>query len=319
MIDFETSASDPKRLFQASFQLMEEERWRKTCFPNLLQLDDLLIKAVQELEWISEKHFLVGNRRYLDILTDEIADRTSNQTFFGFLNTEPNHDRPVRSKSRPNSLYSSTQSVSISTNNTIKKSKTLTVPLSESPTQEIPPSNDVQPRRSSNAAMKRRSSPPNTNTTNTTDAAQPIPSTSTARRMQPSLSTRPKKLIDAKKRRSSQSIPTQQQQQQQQQPLIIPQQYKSKSYPVSRSKSTTTTIVKTKKSTNNISVKANLDKTTPEDDHQRQDISSPVATQSPPRSKASQIPVRASSTHRPSSSPPSSSRQQQQQLTVQCA
>ncbi|KAI8339597.1 microtubule associated protein-domain-containing protein [Chlamydoabsidia padenii] len=328
MINFETAASDPKRLFQASFQLLEEERWRKTCFPTLLQLDDLLIKAVQELEWISEKHFLVGNRRYLDILRDEIADRTANQTFFGFLNTEPNHDRPVRSKSRPNSLYASTHSVSITTNTT-KKSKTSTVPLSESPTQDMPPFNDIQPqnRRNSSGALKRRSSPTNNNTSilNTTDSPQPIPSTSTARRMQPSLSTRPKKLFDAKKRLSSQSIPIQQQQQQ---TPIIPQQYKSKSYPVSRTKST---LIKNKKSINNISVKTNLDQDNrrspsgrqAEDDQQRLEPSSPPTTSPPPpppRSKASQIPVRAQpSTHRPSSTSPTSRQQEQQQLTVQCA
>ncbi|CAO3599205.1 unnamed protein product [Absidia cylindrospora] len=216
MIDFETSASDPRRLFQASFQLMEEERWRKTCFPTLLQLDDALIKAVQEFECISEKHFLVGNRRYLDMLMDEIADRTANQTFFGFLNTEPNHDRPVRSKSRPNSLYAS----SLSTTTTTPK----TLPLSESPTQEnITSFTGIQQRQRSNSktgggAPKRRSLPPNGNKS----GVDPSPSMST---------TRPRKNKKLVTSQSITSLPTPNN--------IIPQQYKSKSYTVvSRSKST---------------------------------------------------------------------------------
>ncbi|KAI9313815.1 microtubule associated protein-domain-containing protein [Dichotomocladium elegans] len=85
MIEFEKAASDPKRLFQASFQLVEEERWRNSCFPNLLQLDEDLFAAVRAFEEVSGKPFIYGQRRYLDTLRDEIADRAANQTFFGFL------------------------------------------------------------------------------------------------------------------------------------------------------------------------------------------------------------------------------------------
>ncbi|KAI9301565.1 microtubule associated protein-domain-containing protein [Cunninghamella echinulata] len=120
MIAFETSASDPKRLFRASFQLMEEERWRKTCFPTLLELDDALIKAVKKFERISEKHFMVGDRRYLDILMDEIADRAANQTFFGFLNTEPTEERPVRIKSKSKSLYTYSSSTNVKYDKRVK-------------------------------------------------------------------------------------------------------------------------------------------------------------------------------------------------------
>ncbi|KAI7886717.1 hypothetical protein K492DRAFT_202988 [Lichtheimia hyalospora FSU 10163] len=100
MINFEKNASDPKRLFQASFQLLQEERWRNSCFPNLLQLDDALFKAVREFEYISGKPFIYGQRRYLDTLRDEIADRAANQTFFGFLKSSEknakNGDRRVK-------------------------------------------------------------------------------------------------------------------------------------------------------------------------------------------------------------------------------
>ncbi|EIE81950.1 hypothetical protein RO3G_06655 [Rhizopus delemar RA 99-880] len=89
MIDFEKKASDPKRLFQASFQLLEEEKWRNSCLPRLLQLDRSLIKAIQEFEKLAGKPVMFGEKRYLDTLLEEIADREANQTFFGFLNTEP--------------------------------------------------------------------------------------------------------------------------------------------------------------------------------------------------------------------------------------
>jgi hypothetical protein len=68
MIDFEKKASDPKRLFQASFRLNEEERWRNTCLPHLLLLDRQLIKAIGEYEKLAGKPVMIGDRRYLDTL-----------------------------------------------------------------------------------------------------------------------------------------------------------------------------------------------------------------------------------------------------------
>ncbi|GAA5808538.1 hypothetical protein MFLAVUS_001929 [Mucor flavus] len=107
MIDFEKTASDPKRLFQASFRLIEEEKWRNSCLPRLLHLDRALIKAIGEFERLAGKPVMIGERRYLDTLLDEIADREANQTFFGFLNSEP-IDRPIskRIKNRPVSVGS---------------------------------------------------------------------------------------------------------------------------------------------------------------------------------------------------------------------
>jgi hypothetical protein len=68
MIEFEKKASDPKRLFQASFQLIEEEKWRNTCLPRLLLLDRQLIKAIGEYEKLAGKPVMIGDRRYLDTL-----------------------------------------------------------------------------------------------------------------------------------------------------------------------------------------------------------------------------------------------------------
>src|SRR5689334_229559 len=38
MKDFESRASDPRRLFQSSFRLLDEEKFRKNAFPNLISL-----------------------------------------------------------------------------------------------------------------------------------------------------------------------------------------------------------------------------------------------------------------------------------------
>jgi len=87
MVDFEITASDPRRLFKSSFQLLEEERWRKTCFPTLLKMEDDLVSAVQELESVMGKHFVLDDERFLTTLQREIADRDAQQTFFGFMDT----------------------------------------------------------------------------------------------------------------------------------------------------------------------------------------------------------------------------------------
>ncbi|KAI8075273.1 microtubule associated protein-domain-containing protein [Gongronella butleri] len=212
MIDFEASASNPQRLFTASFQLMEEERFRKTCFPTLLQLDDALIKSVQDFESISGKHFMVGTRRYLDILMDEIADRTTNQTFFGFLNTEPDQDRPMRTKPRYNSLYTST----VNTNISKKRSKTLCT----SPTM-MDASSSTSSSSVASAPMKRPSLHTKRSSTYTTLAAK------SAKRPQD------------RKRHSAHLVSTSQHANAPPS-HIIPEQYKSKSYPISTASSATT-------------------------------------------------------------------------------
>jgi hypothetical protein len=50
MKEFEVTASDPARLFRPSFQLIEEEKFRKTACPNLLSLEASLKKKILEYE-----------------------------------------------------------------------------------------------------------------------------------------------------------------------------------------------------------------------------------------------------------------------------
>lgn len=46
MKDFESKASDPKRLFAPSFRLLYEEKFRKTAYPNLLKLEKRIMASL---------------------------------------------------------------------------------------------------------------------------------------------------------------------------------------------------------------------------------------------------------------------------------
>ncbi|KAK6098219.1 hypothetical protein MT418_002267 [Batrachochytrium dendrobatidis] len=82
MKEFETSASDPRRLFRPSFQLVEEERFRKTCYPTLLRIESKLRASIVSAEHDHGEPFILDNSRYLNILEAEIADRFVNENIF---------------------------------------------------------------------------------------------------------------------------------------------------------------------------------------------------------------------------------------------
>ncbi|CAG8620350.1 13908_t:CDS:10 [Dentiscutata erythropus] len=84
MTEFEKKASDPRRLFQSSFRLLEEEKWRKSCWPNLVRIEDQLINACINYEETERKPFMHESMRYLTTLQSEISERIVNQMFFGF-------------------------------------------------------------------------------------------------------------------------------------------------------------------------------------------------------------------------------------------
>ncbi|KAJ3125484.1 hypothetical protein HK098_000243 [Nowakowskiella sp. JEL0407] len=75
IIEFEQSASDPKRLFKSSFQLNEEERFRKTCFPTLLKMEDVLKLTIVEYENETGRYLTSNGVRVLDAINQEIHDR----------------------------------------------------------------------------------------------------------------------------------------------------------------------------------------------------------------------------------------------------
>ncbi|KAF9433875.1 hypothetical protein BGZ76_008869 [Entomortierella beljakovae] len=82
MISFEHSASDPKRLFQSSFQLVEEEKFRRRAYPTLLKLERTLIEAIELFEREQGESFMYEGTSYLETLQAEIEKRHVNETVF---------------------------------------------------------------------------------------------------------------------------------------------------------------------------------------------------------------------------------------------
>jgi len=114
MIAFEQTAKDPKRLFQSSFQLNEEEKFRRRAYPTLLKLETTLMDAIEKFEqgkclvyrWLyilshfhfaasglnsrianccqieRDEEFMYEGVRYLDTLQAEINHRHVNETVF---------------------------------------------------------------------------------------------------------------------------------------------------------------------------------------------------------------------------------------------
>ncbi|KAF9974737.1 carboxypeptidase C prc1, partial [Modicella reniformis] len=82
MISFEQTACNPERLFQPSFQLVEEEKVRKRAYTTLVRLENTLIGSIEKFENEHEDTFVYEGIRYLETLQSEIAERHVNQTAF---------------------------------------------------------------------------------------------------------------------------------------------------------------------------------------------------------------------------------------------
>ncbi|KAJ3112990.1 hypothetical protein HDU96_003913 [Phlyctochytrium bullatum] len=81
--DFEKSASDPQRLFQPSFRLLEEEKFRKTGVPTLLAKEEKLRKAVAAFE-AANYPFNFRGERWLEVMDREIDERFVNEALVVF-------------------------------------------------------------------------------------------------------------------------------------------------------------------------------------------------------------------------------------------
>ncbi|KAJ3299038.1 hypothetical protein HK104_010053 [Borealophlyctis nickersoniae] len=68
MRDFEISASDPARLFRSSFQLIEEEKFRKTCFPTLMRQEEALRRGIAGYEMETGLPFYYKKERFLEVM-----------------------------------------------------------------------------------------------------------------------------------------------------------------------------------------------------------------------------------------------------------
>ncbi|KAG0055775.1 hypothetical protein BGZ83_007500 [Gryganskiella cystojenkinii] len=82
MIAFEQTAKDPKRLFQSSFQLNEEEKFRRRAYPTLLKLESTLMDAIEKFEQERGESFMYEGVLYMDTLQTEINSRHVNETVF---------------------------------------------------------------------------------------------------------------------------------------------------------------------------------------------------------------------------------------------
>ncbi|CAG8488366.1 19220_t:CDS:10 [Gigaspora rosea] len=171
MIEFEKKASDPRRLFQSSFRLLEEEKWRKSCWPNLVKIEDNLINACITYEEAERKPFMYESVRFLDTLQEEISERTVNQMFFGFEKDAAKGSNQKQAKDYKNTTkptpppLSTPPSSGTRTRNSHTQKLTPNSSLSLSNSENIP----NRSRRSSKSLNRKRS----TNSINLTPPLSP--------------------------------------------------------------------------------------------------------------------------------------------------
>lgn len=86
MKDFEVTASDPARLFRSSFQLNQEEKFRKTALPTLLGIEKRLHEECSRFETEAGRPFTLHDcaTPFVDTLQADISSRYVNETVFGF-------------------------------------------------------------------------------------------------------------------------------------------------------------------------------------------------------------------------------------------
>lgn len=105
MREFEKSASDPARLFRSSFQLLQEEKFRKSALPNLLNLEQNLKNQLLDYKNKFSEDFYYENEviSYQQILEDEIAGRFVSSGIFGFDQSKQRKERQTQTNPQPSS------------------------------------------------------------------------------------------------------------------------------------------------------------------------------------------------------------------------
>jgi hypothetical protein len=118
MREFEKSASDPARLFRSSFQLLQEEKFRKTALPNLLKLESQIKSQLSEYKFKFQEEFIyypypedcdcvAVSQFYSELLEEEISSRFMSSGIFGF-------DQSKQRKERQSSIGNSAANSSLS-------------------------------------------------------------------------------------------------------------------------------------------------------------------------------------------------------------
>ena len=75
ILEFEEKAKDPKRLFRNSKFLVEEEKFRKNCVPQIMNLENEIFQAVYEYEKKFDCKFKFQGKNYTKRLKKEIKER----------------------------------------------------------------------------------------------------------------------------------------------------------------------------------------------------------------------------------------------------
>ncbi|KAI5181899.1 hypothetical protein NEOKW01_2055 [Nematocida sp. AWRm80] len=79
---FEVDASDPKRLFRSSFQLISEEKFRKIAVPTLLRLEKEILSLAVSYTQSTGKEVVIGGAEVIIALKKEISQRIINPNIF---------------------------------------------------------------------------------------------------------------------------------------------------------------------------------------------------------------------------------------------
>ncbi|KAI8604889.1 microtubule associated protein-domain-containing protein [Dissophora ornata] len=156
MIAFEQTARDPKRLFQSSFQLVEEEKFRRRAYPTLLKLENSLIEAIEKFEKEDGERFVYEGLPYLETLQAEIEKRHVNETVFAKFTpviAAPTRSQTIQIMGRPISptptppiqvpllRHPNSSRTSISSTRSDSNRRSNNAPLQPSATLSLSPSN----------------------------------------------------------------------------------------------------------------------------------------------------------------------------------
>ena len=103
MITFEKDASDPARLFKSSFQLVQEEKFRKTAFPTLVKLENEIVRKIQRWESEKGRTFMYSSSASNDVVADDDDDSNlsylsalvSKNNFYYFNTTQVQPSTPI--------------------------------------------------------------------------------------------------------------------------------------------------------------------------------------------------------------------------------
>jgi hypothetical protein len=99
--EFETQASEKKRLFGSSLRLVDEEKFRKTCYPTLREEDKRVILAIEHYQKKFKQDFIYPDGvNALETVQLEIASRPVNIEATGLLGLMNNDTTGPRGRAR---------------------------------------------------------------------------------------------------------------------------------------------------------------------------------------------------------------------------